>query len=137
MEDLLKKTGLKPWQSIMLAWLQLALLVFSVVILVLTGIFGIAGFKAGEMGAIIGFFGVVGLVFLIPLNVLEVFVVIGIFKGKKWAVVVALIFTLLALPFVFFSISGGIFLFLPVLIFYILNLWMEIKCLKHPYFKQK
>ena len=137
MEDLLEKTVIKPWQGTMLAWLQLVLLVFSVLILVLTGIFGIAGFKAGEMGAMIGIFGILGLVFLIPLNVLEVFVVIGIFKGRKWAVVVAFIFTLLALPAVFFSIAGGAISFLVVLIFFIVNLWMEIKCLKHPYFKQR
>jgi len=137
MEELSQETEKKPWQGKLLFWLQLVILMLASGMVVLIGIFGYAGYKGGEMGTMIGIFSTIGLIFLLPLLILDVFVVVHIFKGKKWAVIVALIFTILGFPSVFFSISGGVFSFLPVLILYVLNLWMEIKCLKLPYFNRK
>jgi len=133
MQDIEKR----PWQGTLLAWLEIVALAFVGLLVALIGIFGYAGFKGGEMGTMIGIFSTLGLIFLIPVVILDIFIVIGIFKGKKWAVVLALVFSILGLPTLLYSLAGGFFSFFPVLIYFILSFWMEVKCLKLPYYKQK
>jgi len=63
--------------------------------------------------------------------ILEIFIIKGIFKGKKWAVIVCAIFTVLCLLSAIINIEifsvllNGFFLY------------TEIICIKHPFYNQK
>ena len=127
----------RPWQATLLAWLSLVAVLFLFLIVVLSVIFGFAGFKGGEMGTMIGIFAAVGLLFLLPLLVFSIVAVVGLFKGKRWALILALVLTSLGILGGLFSLANGLPSLLPTMIFCALLLLLEIICLKHPYYQRK
>jgi hypothetical protein len=127
----------RPWQGILLAWLSLAAMLIVFLIVVLAIIFGYAGFAGGEMGTMIGIFAAVGLIFLIPLLVTTIVATIGLFKGKRRSVVLALVITCFGILGGFFTLTIGFSVYLGVIFYLGLMLYMEIICLKHPYYHRK
>ena len=127
----------RPWQATMLAWLSIAGALLALIIVLFVTKLAYEGFAAGEMGTMIGIFGVVGLLFLLPWLILSIVLAIGNFKGKKWSLILSLIFTLIGIPAAFFTLAIGPAVFLVVIFFLGLLLWVEIICLKHPYYHKK
>lgn len=125
---------IRPLEGTLLGWFSIAGFSLAVLAVILTFILSFEGFKAGEMGAMIGIFGSIGLLFLIPWLVFKLVLTIGIFKGRKWTVVISLVFTVIGFIPGFFMLGTGIGPFLLSIGFLTLMLWAEIKCLKHPYY---
>ncbi len=81
------------------------------------------------------FLGTMGTLLLIPIIgifILIIFMTIGIFKGQNWAVIVAIIFTVLGLLSCF---TNNIHYFSLALNAFIL--YLEIMCVKHPFYTHK
>ena len=124
----------RPWHGSLLGWLSVVGVVMALSVTVFISILSYAGFDAGEMGIMIGIFASIGLFFLTPWLIFKVLLTVGIFRGKKWAVLISLIFTIVGLIPGFFSLGLGLIAFLGSIGFLSLMLWAEIKCLKHPYY---
>jgi hypothetical protein len=124
----------RPWQGTVLGILCL---VAILLIVLFVGKLGYEGFEAGEMGNMIGIFAVISLIFLIPLVVLKAVVAIGIFRGKKWAIVLMLVFTILSILCSTLSLTLGFAVFLSIILYHGMLMWVEIICLKHPYYNRK
>ena len=143
MEDSVPQTKGKTLENnrISRPWQGTALGIFSIIgillITLLVGKLGYEGFKAGEMGIMIGIFAVSGLIFLIPLFILKVIMAIVILRGKKWAIVLMLVFTALSILGGIFSVALGFIFYIFVMLYHGLLMWAEIICLKHPYYNQK
>ena len=127
----------RPWQGTVLAVLQIlkALAVAGILAVMMAA--GFEGFKGGEMGFMVGLAGVGGLVFLLPLLIVMILMIIALFKGRKWAVVVALILSILAFFPVIFTLGIGPEAFFPVCIIWGFTLWLVIACLKNPFYAKK
>jgi len=125
---------IRPFVGTLLGWFSIGGLVLALSTTVFISILSYAGFDAGEMGTMIGIFAAIGLLFLIPWLIIKLVLTIGIFKGKKWAVLLSLIFTVVGFFPALFSLGAGFFPFLVCITFLSLMLWTEIKCLKHPYY---
>ena len=127
----------RPWQATMFAWLSIAGALSALIIVLFVTKLAYEGFVAGEMGTMIGIFGLVGLLFLLPWLILAIVVAIGNFKGKKWSLILSLIFTVIGIPAAFFTLATVPAVLLVVMFFLALMLWVEIICLKHPYYHKK
>ncbi len=127
----------RPWQGTVLAVFQILNTLAVAGILAVMMIAGFEGFKGGEMGFMVGVAGVGGLVFLLPLLIVMIFMVFAIFKGRRWAVMAALTISLLAFFPVMFTLGEGLEAFLPVFILWGFILWLEIACLKNPFYAKK
>jgi len=120
----------RPWQGTTLA-------VFGIIALVLLGImipmiFMGAGLLATMLpGTLGGMTMVFGLVFL-GIWVLELFVVIGLFKGQKWVIILSIVFSVLALLGGFYPKFSILTLLLNAFMLY-----LEYVCLKHPFYNKK
>jgi len=83
---------------------------------------------------IIGMVWFLGSFVLLPLIlafVLGFFVTRGVFKWQRWAIVLSMIFTILAL-------IGGLVQFAVIsIVFHLILLVLEISCLKDPYYANK
>ena len=95
------------------------------------------GFKAGEMGVMIGIFGIIFLVFLFPLLILMIVITIGVFKEKRWTIILLLVVTCISLLAGIISLVTGPVISLLVMPFLGFILWLEIVCLKSPYYRKK
>lgn len=126
-----------PWQGSLLAWLSVTGVAMILSVTVFIFILSYSGFDAGEMGFMIGVFAAVGLFFLIPWLIIKLVLTIGIFRGKKWAVLISLIFTIAGFIPGFFTIGAGLIAFLLSIGFLALMLWAEIRCMKHPYYNNE
>jgi hypothetical protein len=126
-----------PWQGTMLAWLCVFQTFFTLMTFLFLLKLAYEGFKAGEMGVMIGIFGIIFLVFLFPLLILMLVITIGIFKEKRWTLILLLVVTCISLLAGFFSLAVGPVIFLAVMLFLGLMLWAEIICLKSPYYREK
>ena len=127
----------RPWQGTALAILQMLNILVVGGILAFMIAAGYAGFKGGEMGVIIGVGGVGGLIILLPLLVVLIIMVVALFKGRRWAVIVALILTIATFFPVLFTLEEGFTTFLFGFVFWGFTLWMEIACLKNPFYAKK
>ena len=125
----------RPWQGTVLAVLNIIGLIFTAMfipfaILIIVG-GGMLSFME-DVNPIIGLlFGGGGLVFLFILLfffILGVFVIRGLFKGRRWTIIVSLIFSILSLVGVVFDFSFF------SLIVTSLFLYLEITCLMHPFY---
>ena len=125
----------RPKQGTLLGWLSIFGLTIALSFTTFIFILTYAGFEAGEMGTMIGVFGAISFIFLLPWLAIKVIITIGIFKGKQWAVVISLIFTIIGFIPGFFTLGAGLPIFLISIAFLSLMLWSEIRCLKHPYYK--
>jgi len=137
MDDTIEVIIERPWQGTALAVLQILNTLVIAAILAVMMVAGFEGFKGGEMGFIVGVAGVGGLVFLLPLLIAMILMIIALFKGRRWAVVVALIISILAFFPVMFTLGEGLGVFLPVFVFWGFTLWLEIACLKNPFYAKK
>ena len=134
----------RPWEGTTLGVLDIIGLVLSGIALAMLT-FAIVGGGAilsqmaqgSEMQnfPMASFLGTMGTFLLIPVIlffILGVFITVGIFKGQKWAVIVSIIFTALAL---LSSFSQGIQYFSLALNAFFL--YLEIMCIKHPFYNKK
>jgi hypothetical protein len=90
----------RPWQGTVLGVVNIIGLVVSTMVLMLV-MFG-SSFLAGMaddpvFSFIFGAGALVITLLVLPLIILGVFMTIGLFKGQKWAVIMMLIFTVIAL----------------------------------------
>ncbi|MBE9512292.1 MAG: hypothetical protein IMY71_15580 [Bacteroidetes bacterium] len=125
-----------PWQGTMLAWLCIFQTFFTLMTFLFLLKLAYEGFKAGEMGIMIGIFGIIFLVFLFPLLILMIIITIGVFKEKRWTLILLLVVTCISLLVGFFSLVAGPVIFLGVMLFLGLMLWTEIICLKSTYYRK-
>ncbi|NOY36852.1 MAG: hypothetical protein GXO83_04690 [Chlorobi bacterium] len=125
----------RPPEFTGLAWLMILNLIITTGSVILISVFGYAGFKGGEMGTMIGIFSVVGILFAIPVLILLIFVIRGLFRMGKWAVVFALVLTILGFLVSLSTLTAGIAPFLFALGYLLLTLFLEIRCLR--YFSNK
>ncbi len=109
-------------------------LLMAVVILFFSKM-GYEGFLVGEMGIMIGLFMVVIVLVLIPVWVFTVIVSIKLFGRKRWALITSLIITVFYLLVSFFSLLALPSMLLPVLVFLIIMLSLEIRCLNSGVFQ--
>ena len=126
-----------PWQGTILAWLCVFQTFFTLMTFLFLLKLAYEGFKAGEMGTMIGIFGIIFLIYLFPLLILMIVITIGIFKEKRWALILILVVTCISFPVGVFSLAAGLVIFLGVMLFLSLMLWAEIVCLKSPYYRKK
>ena len=124
----------RPLEGTLLGWFSIAGFALALSLTVFISILSYEGFESGEMGAMIGIFGSIGLLFLVPWMIFKLILSIGIFKGRKWAVVISLVFTIIGFIPGFFMLGTGIGPFLFSIGFLTIMLWAEIRCLKHPYY---
>ncbi len=96
---------------------------------------GYEGFRAGEMGIMIGLFMIIIVLVLIPLWVFTVIMSIKLFHRKRWALITSLIITVFYLLVSFFSLIAIPSMLLPVLLFLIILLILEIRCLNSGVFQ--
>lgn len=122
----------RPWQGVVLACLsavETALWLFAVAFVVKLGH---EGFSAGEMGTMVGMFTAVWLLFLLPWLALKTVAAVGVIRGRRWAVILALVLSALTLPAGVLALAAGPVLFLGAMGFLALMLWTEIACLGRP-----
>jgi hypothetical protein len=130
----------RPWQGTTLAVLYVIGIVITAIVAIAM-IFGISFLgqiidqAMAESGSSLGSLGanvlmIIGLVVMLPITILMIFVAMGIFKGKRWAIIVALVFTALSL---LSTLGGSINWFsLAIALF---MLYCEIMCLRDPFYK--
>ena len=120
----------RPWQGTFLAVLDIiGLVIIGIFIPVL--LFGASLLVSVLPAAWAGMTMVIALIF-VGLWVLELFIVIGLFKGQKWVLFVSIVFSALAL-------IGG---FYPTINFFTLlmngfMLYLAYACLNHPFYNKK
>lgn len=123
----------RPWQGTTMAILNLIGIVigFLVSLAFLFGASFLSAFMEDPAFSVIAGIGtsIVGII-LLPFLILGIFVTLGLFKGQKWAVIVALIFTA-------FATIGNLTTFnLIGLLFNAFFLYCLIICMKDPYYGQ-
>jgi hypothetical protein len=126
-------TGAKrPWQGTLLG-------VLNIIGLVGLAILTIAAFVGGAfLAGLIPVFGMIGGVgmalgfIFMAIWILMFFVTRGIFKGAKWAIIVSIVFTSLSIVSTFANLSEMFF----TLLLSIGTLYLEVVCLKDPYFNK-
>ncbi len=90
----------RPWQGTVLGVVNILGLAMSGVMLMILffgGSFLAEYIQDSQLSMIFGIGTIFILIFIIPFVILGIFVTIGTFKGQKWAVIVMLIFTAMAL----------------------------------------
>lgn len=122
---------IRPWQGTLLG-------ILHIISLILLGLLIIAAFVGGSMIAsflpVWGMLGGIGMALgfiLMALWILVFFITRGIFSGKRWAIIVSLIFTGIALLSAIMNISE----MLLSLVIYAGMLYLEVICLKDSYYR--
>lgn len=134
----------RPWQGTFLGVLNIIGLVFLGLITIFLIIMLVGGGAAitqmmqqsAEMTTLpfASMLGTIGVILIIPvlaIFVLEIFITMGIFKGKKWTVIVSIVFTALALLSAFTNMNS---IQLGSLALNGFVLYLEIMCIKHPFY---
>jgi hypothetical protein len=129
----------RPWQGTVLGVVNIIGLVVSTMVLMLV-MFG-SSFLAGMaddpvFSFIFGAGALVITLFVLPLIILGVFMTIGLFKGQKWAVILMLIFTVIALISGLGGIAGSVggYNDFGNVVVNTFLLYCEIVALKDPYY---
>ena len=133
------QSTVRPWQGTVLGVVNIISLVMAAMMFLFLS-FGsslVAGFTQDPLVTTIMNFGVmVAVLFAIPFLVLGVFVTIGVFKGQKWAVILMLIFSAIAilggLTELFTGTGNTLYLALVINGFI---LYCEIISVKNPFYK--
>jgi len=143
MENTQTNKALRPWQGTTLGiWniigvVMTGLTIVLILILFAGGLSLIDQIQGVDIPGLqmITTLGAFILIPLVPIFLLIFFITKGIFKGKKWAIIVSLILTILAiLQYIFnFELNSSIF-WLAINGFL---LWAEIVCLRHPFYNKK
>ncbi|MCK4635286.1 MAG: hypothetical protein KAT32_00315 [Candidatus Moranbacteria bacterium] len=134
----------RPWQGTAWAWLNIVGTVFlSIIAIILLLGFAGAGMLMGselaqeglDPATFIAGLSALLIIIAIPLLILEIFLIIGFFKGWKWAVIVAIIFEALGIMSSLFSLgeNGGFF----NLLITGFMLYLAIACVQHPFYNKK
>jgi hypothetical protein len=130
----------RPWQGTLLGVLNITALVAvgALILLVILMMLGAGGvFTEMLQGSGIPFVGLLssmGMFLLIPLVVLflpGIFITRGIFKGQKSAIIVAMIFTILALLGALYDVV------ITAMVINGILLYAEIVCLRSPFYNRK
>ena len=139
--DIIDQQNMRPWQGTILGIANILGLAMGAILLTLV-LFGRS--LLTEMAPPDPMFSFIfsagALVFImlvLPFIILEVFVTIGVFKGQKWAVVLMLIFTAIALLSgiaEIFANSDGYHSYVSIAVHGFL-LYCEIASLKDPFYK--
>ena len=138
--DIIDQQNVRPWQGTVLGIANILGLAMGALMLTLV-MFG-SSFLAGMaqdpvFSFIFGAGALVIILLVLPFIVLEVFITIGMFKGQKWAVIVMLIFTVIALLGGLgglFANTDGYHSYVSVAVHGFL-LYCEIASLKDPFYK--
>jgi len=132
------RTPSRPWQGTLLAILNIVSLIiiaiiipFAILLTVAGGALGFAKDVNPSIGLILGGGGLLLTLGLILYFILGIFITRGLFKGKKWAVIIMLIFSGFSLMGTLFDFS--LFSFIILALF----LYLEIACLIHPFYGGK
>jgi hypothetical protein len=132
------RTPSRPWQGTLLAILNIVSLIiiaiiipFAILLTVAGGALGFAKDVNPSIGLILGGGGLLLTLGLILYFILGIFITRGLFKGKKWAVIIMLIFSGFSLMGTLFDFS--LFSFIILALF----LYLEIACLMHPFYGGK
>ena len=137
--ELQNENIVRPWQGTLLGIVNIIGLVMAafMVLLLMFGSSFLAGFvDEPDFAFIFGLGALFLMLLVIPFIILGVFVTIGIFKGQRWAVIVMLVFTAIALLSALANIFTGTehhawgSLIINGFVFY-----CEIAVLKDPYYK--
>jgi hypothetical protein len=128
----------RPWQGTFLAVLNIIGLIFTglfipFAILIIVGgsmLSSVEKINPG-MAMLFGGGGLVILLILLFFFILGIFIVRGLFKGQKWAVIISLVFSALGVIQLVFNFD----LFSALLT--ALFLYLEISCLLHPFYGGK
>ena len=138
--EFIDQQNVRPWQGTFLGIINIISLA-SAAIVVMVLMFGssfIAGMAQDPTFSFIFGAGALAIImFALPFIVLEVFVTIGVFKGQKWAIIIMLIFTIIALIGGMGSLFSGNsnYNYFGSFVFNAFMLYCEIFSLKNPFYK--
>ncbi len=122
----------RPWQGTTMGVLNAIGIPFgfiAVLALIFGGTFIAAALEEAGLAMLAGAGTVVMAAVLIPFLILGIFITLGLFKGQKWAVIVALIFTILG------TVSNLVSFSIVALIFNAFFIYCYIVCMKDAYYK--
>jgi hypothetical protein len=136
------RTPSRPWQGTLLAILNIVSLIIIAIIIIIIPFAILLTVAGGALGfakdvnpsispSIRLIYGGVLTLGLILYFILGIFITRGLFKGKKWAVIIMLIFSGFSLMGTLFDFS--LFSFIILALF----LYLEIACLIHPFYGGK
>ena len=128
----MEMTASRPWQGSVMGVLNaigIVLGILGVIGLIFGGAFIASAMEEAGLSMLAGVGTTVVAIILIPFVILGVFITIGLFKGQKWAVIVALAFTALGTigNLVSFNIIG--------LVFNAFFIYCYVICMKDAYYK--
>jgi hypothetical protein len=127
----------QPWQALLLTWLNAFGAALAAATVILVAKLAYEGFKAGEMGIMVGILLLAALCILMPWFVVKTIVAVGLFRRRRWALVLSLVFTCIGLAASFLAFTAGPLFFLAAFTYLALTLYLEIVCLIHPSFRAK
>jgi hypothetical protein len=136
--DTKKHKMTRPWQGTLLAILNIIGLIITAILLPFTILMALAGGALSfiqDLGPIFGLLlgggGIILTIILIIYFILGIFITKGLFQGKRWAIILLLIFSAFSLFSVIFDFT--LFSFILLAFF----LYLEISCLMHPFYGNK
>ena len=128
----------RPWQGTVLGViyiLTIAMMVIMLPILLLVALGGSAlGFMSNMNNGLAMLLGggmLIMSLLLIAIFILQIFVIIGIFKGQKWAVITSIVFITLGLSSLIQNFSWTTLIIDGAL------MYLSIACLLHPFYGGK
>jgi hypothetical protein len=124
--------AIRPWQGTLLGVLNIIGLVALALAIVLAFVGGSMLVSLLPVWGMLGGIGMALGFILIAIWILVFFITKGIFKGQRWAIIVSLIFTGIALLSSIMNISEMFF----SLLIYAGMLYLEVVCLKDPYYNK-
>jgi len=124
----------RPWQGTLMGVLNaigIALGFIAVLALLFGGTFIAAALQETGVSMLAGLGTTIIAVIILPILILGLFITLGLFKGQKWAVIIAMVFTAL-------SIIGNITTFnIFALVLNAFFIYCYVMCLKAPFYNQK
>lgn len=132
------KTNKRPWQGTVLAILHIIGLIFLGLFLPFALIIGVIGGMLTfveevnpSLAMSVGGGGLALFLVLLAFFILGIFITRGIFKGKRWVIIVSLILSAMGV----FQLAFNFELFSALLM--ALFVYLEIACLLHPFYNSK
>lgn len=98
--------------------------------LLFVGFLGYHGFAAGEMGHMIGIFSTVVLLFLLPYLGARLAVVLGVRRSRRWAAVLAIVLSVLALVAAVLSMVEFPVLVAALVVYIGVSGWAAVGCVR-------
>jgi hypothetical protein len=133
-----RKNTSRPWQGTILAILSVLSLIITIMFLPFTILMALAGGALSFVenlgpifGVLLGGGGAILTIMLIIYLIVGIFITKGLFKGKKWTIILLFIFSLIGLPLAIFDFT------LLSLIITAIFIYLEVSCLQHPFYNKK